>query len=218
MGVSLRLILMTPAVYLFSLSSHPDTINVKSLDVDFLKPFIDFSSYDYLIITSKQSVQALKQYDSLEYLSKKALAISKKSAQAFSQIGGSLLEIGGGYGSNIIKNIQTYPKSTKWLYLRAQTVASDFAKECRDDGFLIDEAIVYETQCSQEIAKINVPQNATLIFTSPSSVVCYLQNHSIYEQNRVVVIGATTAKELPKNVKYTISNETSIQSCVDLLL
>jgi uroporphyrinogen-III synthase len=207
---------MSTQAYLFSLSTHPDTINVKSLDVHFLNPKIDFSNYDYLIITSKQAVEALKQYEESEYLQKKALAISKKSAQAFEKIGGTLLEIGEGYGSNISENIQRYPKKTKWLYLRASVIASDFVNECTSKGYTVDEATVYESHCSQEIQKTSIPQDATLIFTSPSSVVCFLKNHTISNLNKVIVIGKTTAKELPEGVDYALSGETSIESCVEL--
>jgi len=208
---------MSTPVYLFSLSTHPDTINIKSLDVSFFKPKIDFSKYDYLILTSKQAVESLKQYKNSQYLRKEALAVSKKTAQAYESLGGKILECAEGYGSNIATKIIHYPKTTKWLYLRASVVASNFTKECRDDGYTIDEAIVYQSECSKDITNAIIPKNAVLIFTSPSSVLCYLKSHTISEQNRVIVIGSTTAKKLPNGLKYTISNETSIQSCVDLL-
>lgn len=208
---------MSKNIYLFSLSSHPDAISVKSLDVSFFKPTIDFSLYDYLIITSKQTVKALKQYDSNEYLSKKALAVSQKSAQEFQNIGGQILDLGEGYGSKLTKKIKAYPKNTKWLYLRAKVVASNFVQECREDDYTIAEVILYESSCSQEIQDVHTPKDATLIFTSPSSVECYLKNHTISKENRVIVIGSTTALKLPKEVKCTISHQTSIQSCIDLV-
>jgi len=208
---------MSKNIYLFSLSSHPDAISVKLLDVNFLKPFIDFSAYDYLILTSKQTVEALKQYDASEYLSKKALVISKHSAEEFERIGGKILELGQGYGSKLDEKIKAYPKTTKWLYLRAKVVASNFVQECRKDGYNIDEIVLYESRCSKEMANIHTPKDATLIFTSPSSVICYLKNNSITQENRVIVIGSTTALKLPKGIQFTISNETSIQSCIDLV-
>jgi len=209
---------MSNPSYLFSLSTHSQTINVKSLDVTFFKPDIDFSKYDYLIITSKQTLQALKQYRSSEYLCKKAIIISTKTAQEFEDLGGEVLELGEGYGSNLGEKIRTYPKKTKWLYLRAKTVASNFVQESIDEGFSIDEFILYETQCSLDIQNIIVPQNATLIFTSPSSVECYLKNHQISEGNKVIVIGLTTANKLPKGIDYLVPSETTIQSCIDLLI
>jgi len=203
-------------IYLFSISSHKDAISVNSLDIKILKPSIDFSSYDYLIITSKQTSRALKQYSNEQYIDKKALCISTQSALAFEEIGGSVLELGGGYGDNIEQIIKKYPKSVKWLYLRAKEVASDFVKVCKEDSYDIDEKIVYESDCSKAIMDLKIDDNATLIFTSPSTVSCFLQTNTINRSFKVIVIGKTTAKALPKAINYTISNQRTIQSCIDL--
>ena len=206
---------MSKKIYLFSISSHPDAISVNSLDITFLKPTIDFSKYDYFIVTSKQTSEALKQYLHVEL--KPALCVSVASAASYEKIGGKVLEIGGGYGDNLVEKIKKYPKNTKWLYLRAKIVASDFVCTCRDDGYDIDEVVVYESGCSAEIKNVEVQEGATLIFTSPSSVNCFLENHTISEKSKVIVIGKTTAKALPKNLEYIISKETSIESCFKLI-
>ncbi|NPA59164.1 MAG: uroporphyrinogen-III synthase [Epsilonproteobacteria bacterium] len=205
---------MQRKTYLFSISSHKDAISVNSLDIKFFKPNIDFKKYDYLIITSKQTSEALKQYQTNEYLSIPALCVSKQSALSYEKLGGKILDIGGGYGDNLVAKIKSYSKDTKWLYLRAKTIASNFVDICKDDDFFIDEKIVYESDCSQEIQNITVENNAILIFTSPSSVNCFLKQHTIHNSHRVIIIGKTTAKSLPKNIKYTISKETTIESCI----
>lgn len=207
---------MSRPTYLFSTSSHPDAISINSLDITFFKPEIDFSLYDYLIITSKQSSKALEQYDIKDLKDKKALCVSEKTADAFSGIGGDILEVGDGYGDNIINIVRNYPKTTKWLYLRAKDVASSFVKELKKEDYNIDEVILYESRCSKDILDIHVEDNATLIFTSPSSVECYLKNKTINDKNIVIVIGNSTAKVLPKNIKYIVSNEKSIESCISL--
>ena len=202
-------------IYLFSISSHPDAISVNSLDITLLKPSIDFSKYDYFIVTSKQTSEALKQYLHLEL--KPALCVSTASASSYEKIDGKVLEIGAGYGDNLVEKIKKYPKQTKWLYLRAKIVASDFVSTCRDDGYCIDEVIMYESKCSLEIQNIKIKENATLIFTSPSSVKCFLKNHTINKHSKVIVIGKTTAKALPQSVSYQISPQTTIDSCLELI-
>jgi len=202
--------------YLFSVSKHKDTININSLSISFYKPDIDFSNYDYLIITSKQTTKALEQYNKQDYIDKKALCVSKQSALSYEKIGAKVLKVGGGYGDNLKEIIKSYPKSTRWLYLRAKVVASDFVEFCKDDGYLIDESIVYESDCSDEILDAKVQKDATLIFTSPSSINCFLKNHTILKSHKVIVIGKTTAKALPKDIDYQISSQTTIQSCVDM--
>jgi len=203
-------------IYLFSISSHPDAIHVNSLDITFFQPEIDFSKYDYLIITSKQASKALQQYDKKEYINKPALCISKQSAKSFEDLGGQVLALGGGYGDNLIEQINSFDKEKKWLYLRAKTVASDFVLTCKENGYFIDEAVVYESDCAKAMQKNKVEKDAILIFTSPSSVKCFLKNHSLLDTQQIIVIGKTTAKALPKNIDYMLSSETTIESCMQI--
>jgi len=204
------------SIYLFSISSHPDAISVNSLDITFFHPKIDFSRYDYLIITSKQASEALKQYDTKEYIHKKALCVSVASAKSYERLGGEVLDIGGGYGDNLVQKIQSYPKERRWLYLRAKVVASDFTQQCKEDGYDIDEIIMYESNCSAAIEEVSVEEDAILIFTSPSSVQCFLKRHTFTRKHQVIVIGSTTAKALPKEIHYTISSKTTIKSCIEI--
>ncbi|MEN4052773.1 MULTISPECIES: uroporphyrinogen-III synthase [Sulfurimonas] len=209
--------MITPRpLYLFSISSHPDAISINSLDITFFKPNINFSKYDALIITSKQASKALMQYKKEEYLHLSALCVSVQSAKSYEALGGKVLDIGGGYGDNLEGKIKSYPKEKKWLYLRAKIVASDFVQICKDEGYKIDESIVYESDCSQAINEVQVKDDAILIFTSPSSVNCYLKNHTFEEGQSIIVIGKTTAKALPIGVNYVLSDKTSIESCITI--
>lgn len=207
---------MSKKIYLFSTSSHPDTIHVNSLDTKFFTPEIDFSNYDYLIITSKQVPIALQQYGHKLFIDKPALCVSEQTAKSFETIDGNVLEIGSGYGDNLVKIIKKYPKEKRWLYLRAKEIASDFAQKLQEESYKIDEVIVYETFCSNDIQNTHVEDDAILIFTSPSSVKCFLKNHEIKSMQKIVVIGNTTAKVLPKNSNFVISGETTIASCVKI--
>ena len=208
---------MTLKPFLFSISSHPDAIHVNPLKITFLKPLIDFSEYDYLILTSKQAVKALKEYPETEYKAKPALCISKATAKSFDSLGAKVLDIAGGYGDDLSQLIQEYPKETKWLYLRAKEIASDFAQASRDKGYLIDEVVVYESSCSNKIKNIFLKDDSYLIFTSPSSIKCFLKYHQFKESNTVVVIGKTTALALPKNIKSFIADEPTIESCLKVI-
>ncbi len=209
---------MSKKIYLFATSKSKYAINVKSLDVRYLKPDIDFAKYDYLIITSKQTVKALEQYEKKDFIEIPALCVSAKTANLYDEFGGKILAIGDGYGDNLIKNIKEYPKETKWLYLRAELIASDFVQKSRDDGYAIDEEVLYVSECSKEILDIRVSDDSTLIFTSPSSIECFLKNNTINPNAKIIVIGKTTANYLPNGIEYIISQNTSIESCVELAL
>ncbi len=203
-------------IYLFSISSHPDAISINSLDITFFKSDIDFSKYDALIITSKQASKALTQYDKESYIHLPALCVSVASAQSYEELGGKVLDIGGGYGDNLVDKIKAYPKQMKWLYLRAKVVASDFVALSQKEGYAIDEVIVYESDCSKAIANVEVEENAILIFTSPSSVKCFLKRQVLTQEQTIIVIGKTTAKALPKDINYILSDKTSIESCIQI--
>ncbi|MDK9693281.1 MAG: uroporphyrinogen-III synthase [Sulfurimonas sp.] len=209
---------MLKKIYLFATSKSEHAINIKSLDVRFLKPDINFSNYDYLIITSKQTVKALEQYSKEDFIDIPALCVSLKTANSYKEFGGKILSIGDGYGENLAKSIKEYPKETKWLYLRAELIASDFVQRSRDDGYSIEEEILYVSECSQEILDVRVNDDSTLVFTSPSSIECFLKNNTIHPNAKVVVIGTTTAKCLPDGIKYIVSQNTSIESCIELAI
>ena len=172
--------------------------------------------YDYLIITSKQSCEALKQYAQKEYINIPALCVSTQSANSYEALGGKVLDVGSGYGDSLTSKIKEFEKDTKWLYLRAQEVASDFVDACKIDGYCIDESIVYSSECSKEIIDADVKDGSILIFTSPSSLNCFLKKHTIFKESKVIVIGETTAKALPENIDYFVSQKTTIESCMNL--
>jgi len=202
-------------IYLFSTSSHPRTTNINSLEIKFFKPKIDFSHYDFFIITSKQVSKFLQQYNSDEYKNIPALCVSTQTALAYENLGGKVLEVGKGYGDTLIDKINLYPKDSNWLYIRAKVVASDFVSLSKKNGYKIDEVIAYESYCSEAISNVIVEENTTLIFTSPSSVKCFLAKHTLNSSHKIIVIGKTTAKALPDNVSYIISKETTIESCLE---
>lgn len=200
---------MSKKVYLFSATSHPDAIHVNSLDFNFFKPDIDFSNYDYLVLTSKKAVDALQQYNKKDYINIPALCISKFTKEYYEKFGGKILEVGGGIGSELQSIINSYSKEKKWLYIRAKEIAGG--------GLKVDEAILYESRCSDEILNFKLAnENCSLIFTSPSSIKCFLKNNIIPSAAQVIVIGKTTAKYLPKNIKYKIANNSSIEECIKL--
>lgn len=205
-------------IYLFATSTHPKTINIKSLELTLLHPTIDFRSYDYLILTSKQTIKALLNYNKNDFIHLNAICVSQKTAKLYQDVGGVVVGVGDGYGDSLLNLITQLPKDKKWLYLRGESIASDFAMQARDGGFLVDEQILYTSGCSQEILDVRVEKDATLIFTSPSAVSCFLKNNSLTPTNSIVVIGTTTAKALPDGVVYTVSDATAIESCVDLAL
>jgi len=74
--------------------------------------------------------------------------------------------------------------------------------------------IVYETVCTQFDTNIKLPKNATIIFSSPSTIKCFLKNIEWDESFKAISIGDTTAKFFPSHIIPTIADKTSLESCV----
>ncbi|NPA66636.1 MAG: uroporphyrinogen-III synthase [Epsilonproteobacteria bacterium] len=203
-------------IYLFSLTPADGVVHIPTLDVTYFQPKIDFSVYDYLILTSKQAIEALKHYPKEEYIHIPALCISKATANAYRALGGEVLEEAKGYGDSLVEYVQKFPKTIKWLYLRASVVASDFVSILQEEGFRVDQEVVYATQCSKAIAQAKIPSNAVLIFTSPSSVECFLVHHSFEQTHKAIVIGKTTAKLLENIIPYKMPKNPTIKACISL--
>ncbi len=201
------------SIFLFSKTPQSGVTHVPILDTIFFQPEIDFSRYDAIVLTSKQAVAALEKISpSWRYVP--VLSVSSKTAETVRKCGGKLLETGAGYGDSLAEIIIKKYASYRWLYPRPRVAASDFKASVVKAGVKMDDAIVYETSCNEECQNMGLPDNATLIFTSPSSVACFLEFFELKTSYKVVVIGKTTAKALPQQTKYCMPDEATVDAAV----
>ncbi len=207
------------SIYLFSLTKveDKDITHIQSLDIEYFPQKIDFDFYDYLIFTSKQAITYLLTYhDKQEFLSKKALCVSKKTQKFYKSIGGDVLKSKKNYSNELVDIIKGYDKKTKWLFLRGEEVALDFTTILKNRSFKIDEKVVYKTSCSKNILDANIKDESVIIFTSPSAVKCFFQNRKISSSNKIIAIGKTTAKALPKGIDFVLPDVPDITKCIKL--
>jgi uroporphyrinogen-III synthase len=168
-----------------------------------------------VIVTSKQGVLSLKNY-SPDWERLKCICVSESTAKAALESGAKEIEVGDGYGHSIVNVLKAKKRCGKWLYLRPKVIASEWVADGRKSGFEIDEVVVYETMCNKEVSNFQISQDGVLIFTSPSTIRCFLQNHPILPSHEVVVIGKTTQNALPDEVKSHLSDTTSVEAAVDM--
>ncbi len=202
-------------IYLISKTPYPGVIHIPVLTIRFLTPKIDFSRYGGIILTSKQGVEALRNYP-VEWEKLSCICVSEPTAEYARAAGAQSVETGSGYGVSIPDVLSSQKRSGRWLYLRPEKVASSWVDEARSRGFVIDEAIVYQTSCNPDTAVGAIDENAVLIFTSPSSIECFLHKYTLRPTHAVVAIGTTTQKALPEGVNSSLSEETSVASAVEL--
>ena len=202
-------------VYLISKTPYEGVVHIPVLTLSFLNPVIDFTHYEGIILTSKQAVLGLENY-SLDWNRLKCICVSESTAAAARERGAVDIESGDGYGVSIPSVLKGKKRDGKWLYLRPKIVASDWIEVARGEGYEIDEAIIYETICNKTVANYPISDEGILIFTSPSTVRCFTQNHLILPTHSVVVIGTTTQNALPAEVASHLSSTTSVEAAVDL--
>ena len=199
-------------IFLFSKTPYPGVNHIPILQTSYLKPFIDFSSYDYIIATSKEVFSALDKIGSWKDLP--VLAISDSTALAGKQHGAETLDISKGYGKDIVDLIKGKYSNLRALYPHAKVLAFDLEKALVESNISIGSFIVYETSCSDH-KKIELPLDAICVFTSPSSIKCFEKSYKFLPTYKIVCIGETTASSLPKGIEFVICETSSVASAIE---
>ncbi len=200
-------------IYLISKTPYPGVIHLPLLSIETLNPPLDFSAYDGIVVTSKQGASALKAYP-CDWSALEVVCVGEATAEEMRRLGAKRIRTAQGYGESIAGYLIGSDK--KWLYLRPEVIASSWPFSVRKSGVWLDEVVIYRTRCNDAAEPVAVEGNGVLIFTSPSSIECFLKNDHILPSHTVIVIGTTTQKALPEGVKSLLSQETSVASCVEL--
>ncbi|MDD4884490.1 uroporphyrinogen-III synthase [Sulfuricurvum sp.] len=200
-------------IYLISKTPYPGVIHIPILSITFLTPSIDFSEYEGIIVTSKQGISALQNYTP-EWERLQCIAVSEPTARFAKESGAIHVETAEGYGESIPKVLSAKQRNGKWLYLRPEVVASSWVEHARLKGFRIDEAVVYATHCNENAFMDTIEPDGVLIFTSPSSIRCFMEKYTFQPTHSVIVIGKTTQSALPESIESYVSPDTSVASAV----
>ncbi len=159
-----------------------------------------------MLFTSKNAIDAI---DSIDKAWKKvpSYAIAKQTAQKIVAMGGIVeYQSSCSYGDEFAKEISPMLKNKKVLYLRAKKVVSNLVNILKSDGIEIKDEIVYFTKILTNIdKKLKPPKNATIIFSSPSTVDGFLSNFKWDDTYKAVAIGKTTSSYMPQYINHTIA-------------
>ncbi len=201
-------------IYLLGDKSVPPALNLPMLEIQYLSPSIDLELYDALIFTSKNGIFGIDNITSL-WKEKNSYAIALQTAKIIDECNGKLAFIGEkGHGDAFAKELIPHLKNKKALYIRGKEVVSNLVTILKENDIVCDELIVYETICKKYENKQSLPKDSIIIFSSPSTIKCFLENYSWDENFRAIAIGNTTAKYFPPHIKPIISDFTSLESCV----
>lgn len=202
-------------IYLLNNQKFDGVENIEVFKIEYITSKVDLSVYDALIFTSKNAIYSIDSFNKT-WKNIPSYVIAKKTAEVLEQQGGVLkLDANCKDGNEFANKISNELKGKKVLYIRAQKVVSNLVNILKENHVDIDELITYRTVCNDEL-NIDIENNSVIIFTSPSSVECFFKNFSWNDSLKAVVIGNTTAKYLPSNVKFEVSSKTSVQECIKL--
>ena len=205
---------MSRAVYLLSPIPKEDTIFLPMIDFAVTAESIDFSQSDTLIFTSKQAVVTADKIDS-SWKNYPCIAIGPATKKQIEELGGKVIYYPRSfYGETLSQDIAEFFRDKKLLYLRPKEISFDSKSFLKKEGITLYEQIIYETSCIKYMLKEKPSKNAIIIFTSPSTVHCFLKNFDWNEGYTAVVIGNATKVHLPKNADYAVADEPLISSCI----
>ncbi len=196
-------------IYILSDKKVNGAINLPVFTIKYIEQNIDFKSYDALIFTSKNALYSIDSYTN-DWKDIPSYAIAPMTANIIKELGGNLEFTGiTNHGNEFALEIKDKIKNKKVLYIRGSKVVSNLI-----DTLQCDDTIVYESVCQENSKEQTPPKGSTIIFSSPSTIKCFLESFSWDESYKAISIGKTTAKYFPSNIKPIISDTTSLESCV----
>ena len=176
---------------------------------------IDFSNSDTLIFTSKQAVITANKID-ISWKNYPCIAIGPATKKQIEDLGGKVIYYPRSfYGETLSQDISEFFRDKKLLYLRPKEVSFDSKGFLEKEGISLQEQIIYKTSCIKYAPEDKPSKDAIIIFTSPSTIHCFLKNFDWDTSYTAVVIGKATKVHLPKNAKYAVADEPMIASCIE---
>jgi uroporphyrinogen-III synthase len=201
-------------IYLLSPMPKEGTIHLPIIRFSLLPTTIDFSKCDTLMFTSKQAVKSAEALNP-EWKKYPCLAIGSATAKEIESLGGKVAyQPKSFYSETLSQDIITHFQDKKILYLRPKEVSFDSKNFLAKAGIELQEQIIYETSCISYEKKEKPGKNAIIIFTSPSTIYCFLKNFEWDESYTAIVIGKATQRHLPIRARCEVSDTPTIDACI----
>lgn len=199
--------------YFFGQTPLEGVVSIPLQATNFINPNVTLSKYDYIIITSKRSIEAM-HFFGYNFKQIAIYCIGEKTAHYARSKGLKVVHISKGYAKDLIREIKPMIEGLKGLYIRPKVVANAYITDESKKGKL-DQAICYETLCIKPTTMLKRP--AVLLFASPSQIECFLKWFNFEKEDVVRVIGTTTAKALPKYVEASICKIPSLENLKEMI-
>ena len=206
---------MPRPIYLTSPLYREGTLPLPMIDFRLLVSSLDYQGCDTLMFTSKQAVESAEQIDpGWKHLP--TIAIGAATARKIEALGGDVLyHPVSFYGKELAADILERFRDRRVLYLRPRTVSFDSQDFLARAGYTLHEQVIYETFCREHPLTAKPKAGSIVIFTSPSTIHCFLEHFGWEESYTAVVIGHATVEHLPEGADYVVAKTPLIDACVD---
>jgi len=205
---------MLRPIYLTSPLARAGTQALPMIDFRLVADRIDYQGCDTLMFTSKQAVVSAETIDP-GWKKLPAIAIGGATAAKIKAMGGTVLyHPKNFYGEELATDVLTYFRQRRVLYLRPKKVSFDSRAFLAEAGYPLQEQIIYETFCRSYSPEARPARDAVIIFTSPSTIHCFLDQFGWEDSYTAVVIGTATLEHLPQGAKYAVAERPLIDACV----
>lgn len=205
-------------IYLVSNTPYDDKdiVWLNLCKIKFFKFDVNLNKFDAIIVTSKNSINALK-FNSIALTDILVFAIGKATALAckefgFTQIYEALNSHGSEFGAEILEKL--YGKRV--LFIKAKETISNLDIYFTQNGIDISVIDGYENLILKKDISSKPKSNSILIFTSPINVRAFIQNLGWDDSYKAIAIGKATAQALKPYTDPIISKSQIIKDCVEL--
>ncbi len=203
-------------IFLTSPKIFEGTLSLPMIEFEQIADSIDFEGVDTLMFTSKQAVYTADKITK-KWKNFDSIAIGSATKGAILSLGGKVIfQPKEFYGKSLARDILENFSSRKILYLRPEKITFDSRGFLAEHGVALKEQIIYRTLCKRYPKSSKPPKDSIIVFTSPSTIECFLKNFGWEESYRAVVIGNSTKEHLPKNAKFRVAKEPTIKASVEV--
>jgi len=202
-------------IYLTSPLPKKGTVPLPMIRFHITAEKIDYQGCDTLMFTSKQAVVSAEKIDP-GWKKFPTVAIGPATAKKIRELGGTVLfHPEKFYGEVLAAEVAEIFRDRRLLYLRPRTVTFDSRAYLARQGIVLKEQIIYETSCRRYTEREKPEKGSVIVFTSPSTIHCFLENFEWEPDYTAVVIGRSTREHLPDSCRFTVAETPSIDACVD---
>lgn len=188
--------------------------NIPLFKIEHINKKLNLSHVDALVFTSKNAIEALNKI-SETWKDIPSYVISEQSGKLIKEYNGKLKFFSKErHGDEFANELVPLLEGKKVLYLRGEQVASDIAAILCENGIDCSSSIVYKNVFVAPKTVLKLPKNAKIIFSSPSCIEYFFKLYTWDPSFQAIVIGRTTAKHLPPEIKPFIADNTSLEGCV----